>query len=169
MGRITPQNHPDIHFLGVRGWGLGAGLLNYIMIILFKFVWCMSMMKSYFLNVCGGARMILDYFFGNMILTNLGKIFVINFVKIIFQYFLHDLGWKCLEKMKELCQKKSMRWGVKMYVVIACYYLAAEMHPKTYSLQGLEISGRNTGQPRIQTSAPRIKYLFGLCFLLWSK
>ena len=52
----------------------------------------MSMMKLYFLNVCGGARMILDYFFGNMILTNFGKIFVINCVIIIFQYFLHDLG-----------------------------------------------------------------------------
>ena len=49
-----------------------------------------------------------------------------------------------------------------MYVVIAC----SDMHPKTYSLQGLEISEKNTGQPRIQTSAPRIKYLFGLCFLL---
>ena len=57
------------------------------MIILFRFLWCMSMMKLYFLNVCGGARMILDYFFGNIILTNFGKIFVINFVRIFFSIF----------------------------------------------------------------------------------
>ena len=59
-------------------------------------------------------------FCGNMILTKFGKIFVINFVKIFFQYFLHDLGWKCLKKWKSYVKKKSMQWSVEMYVVIAC-------------------------------------------------